>query len=220
MRKSGLTWFMVLALAAVGCDDDGGSGGADAAAGSGGTSVDGGGGTGGGGVGGTGGTVQDAGANTNAAATLMVTTAFPDAGAMSGGLVTFNQSGNAVTVIINLVGMPPGDHGVHVHMGGSCADTTADGGVVVAGAAGPHWNPTSMKHGVLGSDGGMHHAGDLGNVTVNAGGMGNKVIKTEEWDVADVLGKAVVVHAGRDDLMTDPTGNSGGRIACGVVKAK
>jgi len=92
-----------------------------------------------------------------------------------------------------------------------------DAGVIVAGGAGGHFNPTSMMHGSLEADGGMHHIGDFGNVIVNADGNGSKTITTSEWKVSDVLNRAVVFHAGKDDLTTQPTGDSGPRVACGII---
>jgi Cu-Zn family superoxide dismutase len=93
----------------------------------------------------------------------------------------------------------------------------ADAGAVPAGGAGSHWNPASMKHGVINTDGGMHHAGDLGNITVAADGTGTRMLTTTEWTISDLAGLSVILHANADDLMTDPTGASGARIACGVI---
>jgi Cu-Zn family superoxide dismutase len=66
----------------------------------------------------------------------------------------------------------------------------------------------------------MHHAGDLGNIVVGSNGAGNKSVTTTEWKVGDVVGKTVVLHMNVDDLTTDPSGNSGTRIACGVIVAR
>ncbi len=135
------------------------------------------------------------------------------------GSVNFVQSGNEVTVTISIAGATMGQHGVHVHTNPSCADTPAmgDAGLVVAGAAGGHFNPGNVQHGSIESDAGTHHPGDFGNVTVGPSGAGGKIIKTTEWKVADVVNRSMIFHAGMDDLTTDPTGNSGGRVACGVI---
>lgn len=157
-----MSFLMPLAVA---CDDDGG-GSVDAAAGaSGDASV-----AGMGGAGGTGGATTDGGTQdasrdgsnvTMATATLMPTSLklAGDAGvSIAAGSVTFTQAGGTVTIQISVNKTTPGDHGMHIHMNGSCADTPmmGDAALVPAGGAGPHWNPTSMNHGYIGSDGGMH----------------------------------------------------------------
>jgi Cu-Zn family superoxide dismutase len=86
--------------------------------------------------------------------------------------------------------------------------------------AGPHWNPTAMKHGTMNPQG--PHEGDLPNLIVGTDGRGTLGITIPGATMAglfDTDGSALVVHAGADDLMTDPSGNSGGRIACGVLVA-
>jgi Cu-Zn family superoxide dismutase len=87
-------------------------------------------------------------------------------------------------------------------------------------SAGGHWNPTGAGHGHLGS--GAHHAGDIGNMVVGADGTGSLTFSSDEWEVrtgsgSDVLGHAVIVHGGVDDFTSQPAGNAGMRIACGVV---
>jgi len=76
-----------------------------------------------------------------------------------------------------------------------------------------------MVHGVINSDGGAHHAGDLGNVTVGANGTAAKTFTTMEWAVKDLIGLSLILHADADDLKSDPTGKSGARIACAVINA-
>ncbi len=213
MRRTYVTVVM-LSFFVVGCKDDAGGKSADAAV----TAKDGGetdavNAPDGGG---------DVSAATMATATLQPTSALlaGDAGVSKAmGTVTFQQQGTSVLISIDVGSAIAGDHGVHIHAVGSCTDTTDDAGTTPAGGAGGHWNPAAMNHGHIVADGGMHHAGDLGNVTVAAGGGGNKMLTTAEWKVSDVVGKAVVVHAAADDLMTNPTGNSGARIACGVIQA-
>lgn len=225
--RSSLLVLLLAAPLAAGCDDDGG-GAVDAAGGAtGDASVAGmGGGGSGGGTSDGGVDASGDGANvTMATATLMPTslTLAGDAGvSMAAGSVTFTQSGGTVTIQVSVNKTTPGDHGLHIHMNGSCADTPmmGDAALVPAGGAGGHWNPKNMNHGHLGGDGGAHHAGDLGNITVAAGGTGTKTVTTTEWRVADVVGRSVILHAGADDLVTNPTGNAGGRVACGVVVAQ
>jgi Cu-Zn family superoxide dismutase len=110
---------------------------------------------------------------------------------------------------IKISGATPGKHGVHLHETGDC--TAAD-----AASAGGHWNPDKMTHGAPGVD--PHHAGDLGNLEVGADGNGTITVKLTR-PAGDLAGKAVIVHAGEDDLKSQPAGNSGARAACGVLLA-
>jgi Cu-Zn family superoxide dismutase len=115
-------------------------------------------------------------------------------------------------------GLPPGVHGIHVHAVGRCdpPDFTT---------AGAHWNPAERKHGFENPQG--HHAGDLPNVTVGANGVLHTSVLLPNAMLAgpagaaaaltDADGAALVIHAGPDDYRTDPSGNSGGRIACAVI---
>lgn len=109
--------------------------------------------------------------------------------------------------------LPPGTHGVHVHTTGQCdapAYTTAGG----------HWNPSGSKHGSMNPQG--PHAGDMPNLIIGTDGRGTVGVTIPGATMAGLMdadGSAFVVHAGPDDLMTDPAGNSGGRIACGVFAA-
>ena len=138
------------------------------------------------------------------------------------GTATAKGGSGGVTLTVKVSGAAPGEHGVHIHQNGACGDTTNDMGmVVVGGGAGPHWNPDTKKHGHLGVTE-MHHLGDLGNVIVASDGTGTLTITSKAWSIGtgatnDIVGHAIVIHAGPDDLMTDPAGNSGGRIACGVI---
>ena len=134
-------------------------------------------------------------------------------------LVSNGASGVKLQVTVrNFASAASGEHGIHIHAVGVCEApqfTTAGG----------HFNPTSKKHGLNSSEGA--HAGDLPNLVLAADGSA-----TYETNVAalsldggvpnsifDADGSAVVIHAGPDDLMTDPAGNSGARIACGVLNA-
>jgi Cu-Zn family superoxide dismutase len=130
------------------------------------------------------------------------------------GTVTFTQEATGVHVVARVQGAKPGVHGFHVHAGNSC-DTPG------FQSAGDHFNPTGAPH--AGPDAAQHHAGDFGNVDVGADGTGNLDLTTAMLSVGgnldtDVLGKAVILHEGEDDLKTQPSGNSGARIACGVVQ--
>ena len=127
------------------------------------------------------------------------------------GTITFTRSANGVAVSASLKGLAAGTHGFHVHEFGDCsaADATSAGG---------HFNPTADPH--AGPDAEKRHVGDLGNIEAKADGTA-----TLERDDAhlrlygkrSILGRAVVVHAKADDLKTQPTGDAGGRVACGVI---
>lgn len=127
------------------------------------------------------------------------------------GTVWFEPAGSGVTVKAKISGLTPGTHGFHIHEFGDCsaADFTSAGG---------HFNPMSMAHGA--PKDATRHVGDLGNIEANAEG-----VATLEWTdpqlafegMHSVVGRAVIVHAKADDLKTQPTGDAGGRLACGVI---
>jgi len=128
------------------------------------------------------------------------------------GWATAKESNGALKVTVEVWGLTPGLHGVHVHTVGKC-----DGPDFAS--AGGHWNPTSHQHGMNNPAG--PHVGDLPNVSVGANGKGRVefTLPGTYEGLLDQDGAALVVHAGQDDLKTDPSGNSGGRIACGVFEA-
>ena len=102
---------------------------------------------------------------------------------------------------------------VHLHEHGDCSDN----GKMAHG----HWNPTNAQHGKWGSA--SFHSGDIGNVKLDAKGNGTLRLETDLWTLGgkadkNILGKAVIVHGGVDDFTTQPTGNAGSRIGCGVIK--
>ena len=128
------------------------------------------------------------------------------------GMVTFTKVGDDVQVVADIQGLAPGKHGFHIHEKGDCSAPDA-------ASAGGHFNPTMKHHG--GPDTLDHHTGDLGNIVTDASG------KTHlEWKGKlslsgkdSIIGKSVVVHEKEDDLKTDPAGNSGARVGCGVINA-
>jgi len=131
------------------------------------------------------------------------------------GTATFTQQGEEVTLKLDIAGAPEGSRGAHIHATGDCS--SADGM-----SAGGHWNPTNENHGAW--ENAPHHLGDLGNITVGADGKGSISITTNAWQVGngdagtnDVVGKAIIIHSGTDDFTTQPTGNAGSRIGCGVI---
>ncbi len=127
------------------------------------------------------------------------------------GTVTFTKVPDGVRVQANITGLTPGKHGFHVHEFGDC--TAADGT-----SAGGHFNPTHEQHGA--PDAQHRHVGDMGNVDANSSGTAtldyvdhHMALKGEK----SVIGHAVIVHEKADDLKSQPTGNAGGRVACGVI---
>jgi len=126
------------------------------------------------------------------------------------GAATATALGETVTISLNVEGLPPGEHGVHVHMTGECEAPSFE-------SAGAHWNPVNRTHGLEDPPG--QHAGDMPNVTVAEDGTGMldyQLVGGTFNGLLDADGSAFVVHAMPDDQMTDPSGNSGERIACGV----
>jgi superoxide dismutase, Cu-Zn family len=136
------------------------------------------------------------------------------ASGLPAGTAQLISNGAQVSVSVATVGLTPGTHGVHLHTTGSCDAPEFT-------SAGPHLNPTNRQHGHENPAGA--HLGDLPNVTVGAGGAGTvsaTLRGTREEILAslfDAGGTAIVVHATADDYRTDPSGNSGARIACGVL---
>jgi Cu-Zn family superoxide dismutase len=128
------------------------------------------------------------------------------------GRATATEVAGGLRFTVDGMSMPVGTHGVHVHAVGRCdapAFTTAGG----------HWNPTGRKHGLMNPQG--PHEGDMPNLVVDSGGRGTIGATIPGATMASLLdadGAAFIVHAKADDLMTDPSGNSGDRIACGVFQ--
>ncbi len=126
------------------------------------------------------------------------------------GSVIFTTVEGGVRVVADIGGLKPGLHGFHVHENGQCS---ADGA-----SAGAHYNPFHKKHG--GPDSEERHVGDLGNIEANDGGFAHydRVDKVISLDGPySIVGRSIIIHADPDDLTTDPSGNSGKRIACGVI---
>lgn len=130
------------------------------------------------------------------------------------GTVTFTENEGMVSMVANLIGLTPGMHAIHIHENGDCS---ADDG----SSAGGHWNPTMKEHGAWGHDG--FHLGDIGNIDADENGIGTITKDTDLWcigcadETKNIIGKAIIIHDGVDDMKTQPTGNAGGRVGCGEI---
>ncbi|HNU59232.1 MAG TPA: superoxide dismutase family protein [Aquaticitalea sp.] len=136
-------------------------------------------------------------------------------GSNATGTAVFTEMNGKVKMVAELTGLKEGKHAIHLHEKSDCSasDGTSTGG---------HWNPTNQPHGQWGSPEG-YHKGDIGNMNADANGNAIITIETNEWCIGcgdpnkDILGKAVIVHEGVDDFVTQPTGNAGGRVSCGGI---
>lgn len=139
----------------------------------------------------------------------------PKSGSNASGKVKFEETNGIVKVEVNLTGLTPGLHAIHIHEKADCS--SADGK-----STGGHWNPTMVKHGKWGDSQG-YHKGDIGNFNADENGEGSVSMQTDEWCIGcgdekkDILGKAIIVHEGVDDFTTQPTGAAGGRVSCGGI---
>ena len=134
------------------------------------------------------------------------------------GTVSFNEDNGKVKMKLDITVPKKANQSVavHIHEHGSCGDMGKE--------AHGHWNPTKMNHGKWGSA--AFHSGDIGNVSLNAEGKGTLELETDLWSISgtdstkNILNKAIIVHGGVDDFTTQPTGNAGSRIGCGVINKK
>ena len=152
-------------------------------------------------------------ASTTAEAPLKAT-----AGNKVTGVVNFEQGKDGLRVKARIEGLTPGLHGFHIHEKGDCSapDGTSAGG---------HFNPSTTQHGDPAKA--AHHGGDFGNLNANDKGVAEldvtvplTQINLTDGNPANAVGRSVIVHAAPDDMVTQPTGNSGARLACGVIAAK
>jgi len=141
-----------------------------------------------------------------------------DAQGKSVGMAVISNESKAPSGVImklKLHDLPPGEHALHFHAKAQCDAPDFK-------SAGPHFNPEGKKHGLENPEG--HHAGDMNNFTVNANGRAKLRVVNKDVSLGDDShslfsngGTALVIHAKADDLKTDPAGNAGDRIACGVI---
>jgi Cu-Zn family superoxide dismutase len=134
------------------------------------------------------------------------------------GTIKFYDGKEGLVIQTKLTGLPPGEHGLHVHEGGDCGPKEKDGKMTAGMAAGGHLDPakTSKHEGPKGQG----HLGDLPPLVVDKNGVAKEKLTAPRLKVADLAGHAVVIHEGGDNFSDQPKalGGGGGRIACGVVK--
>jgi Cu-Zn family superoxide dismutase len=136
---------------------------------------------------------------------------YPTAGNNVSGTITFTQTDKGVLVVADLQGLSKGKHGFHIHEFGDCS--SVDGT-----AAGGHFNPTGKTHGAPMDM--SRHLGDMGNLEADETGKAHLEYTDAMIQLNgpnSILGRSVIIHKSEDDLKTQPTGNSGARVACGVI---
>lgn len=137
----------------------------------------------------------------------------PTKDSMTSGVVEFTEKADGkLDISVELAGLAEGKHGLHIHENGDCS--MPDGS-----SAGEHFSPGGRTHGS--PTDAVHHAGDLGNVTADERGIAIARLETPDFKLSGqygIVNRAVIVHADEDDFLSQPSGNSGDRVACGVVK--
>lgn len=133
------------------------------------------------------------------------------------GKVVFTEENGIVNMLVTVSGLEPGEHAIHLHETADCS--SPDGS-----SAGGHWNPTSQPHGAWGSETG-YHKGDIGNFTADADGNATVEFSSDQWcigcddETKNIIGKSVIIHAGEDDLTSQPSGAAGARVSCaGIIE--
>lgn len=139
----------------------------------------------------------------------------PTEGNDVGGRVEFVETPDGLAIEARVAGLAPGPHGIHIHENGDCSAPDAS-------SAGDHFTPQDSPHGSPESPPAQHHAGDLGNISADDSGnasmkMTDDVLRLD--GELGVIGLAVIVHEGEDDLTSQPSGDSGDPVACGVIEA-
>jgi Cu-Zn family superoxide dismutase len=139
----------------------------------------------------------------------------PASGSNVTGEANFTEEEGTILFKLSVENLTPGEHAVHLHEKGDCSAEDAS-------SAGGHWNPTMKPHGKRES-GGSFHKGDIANMNVGNDGKGSLELSIEGWsiggaDSTNIVGKSVIIHEKADDFTSQPSGNAGGRISCGVIK--
>lgn len=141
----------------------------------------------------------------------------PKSGSNTNGTVLFTENDGQVTLELVMNRLSQGTHAIHIHEKADCS--SEDGK-----SSGGHWNPTFENHGAWGSKDG-YHKGDIGNFLADKNGNGSITFSTDQWclgcddDTKNLVGKAVIVHQGTDDLISQPSGAAGARISCvGIIE--
>jgi superoxide dismutase, Cu-Zn family len=135
----------------------------------------------------------------------------PTKGSNVEGTVTFTKSGDEIKIVADVTGLTPGKHGFHIHEFGDCS--SPDGK-----AAGGHFNPSNNPH--AGHDAAQRHEGDMGNLDADSSGKAHLELTDKMMMMSgekSIIGRGVIVHEKADDLKSQPTGDAGGRLACGVI---
>lgn len=135
-------------------------------------------------------------------------------GSMVSGTVGFSEKNGRLRIEAKVAGLTPGDHGFHIHEAGDCSAPDAS-------SAKGHFNPGAKGHGHFASD--EHHGGDMPNLIANGQGEARYTAELRGLTLSGptgVVGRSVVIHADPDDYKSQPAGNSGKRIACGVIAAR
>lgn len=145
-------------------------------------------------------------------AMVAMATLAPRADGTASGTITFTEGDGDVLIEAEITGAPAGVHGFHIHDQGDCSSEDFK-------SAGGHFNPGETPHG--GPTDSIRHGGDLGNIEIADDGTGTLTLSSEQLTVGDgdnsVVGRGVILHEGEDDLVSQPTGAAGARLACGVV---
>ncbi len=139
----------------------------------------------------------------------------PTKGNQARGMVTFTHHGDHVMVVADVTGLTPGGHGFHVHEKGDCSADDAT-------SAGGHFNPLGKPHADTATK--DRHAGDMPMLVADASGNARLSVAVDVMTIgsgtADIVGRGLIVHKDADDFKTQPTGNSGARVACGVIRTR
>lgn len=139
----------------------------------------------------------------------------PTEGQDTGGVIKLTREGDQVRIEGSITGLTPGSHGFHIHEKGDCSAPDAS-------SAGGHYEPADDPHGSPQDPPDQHHLGDFGNITANEDGEAEVRITDPEIRLSgpeSVIGKAIIVHGGEDDLESQPSGDAGPRVGCGEIRA-